>query len=131
MTAQRKVLLPLVLTFIFVNSFLFTAKNLLLKWNIDRDVVITANLIFFVVSLLVFTMQRKALSNPNPHVFVRSVMGGMMLKMFVCIIAVIIYVVAAGKGYNKPGVFASLFLYLIYLVVEVAVIMKLNKRTDA
>jgi lysylphosphatidylglycerol synthetase-like protein (DUF2156 family) len=131
MTAQRKVLLPLVLIFIFINSFLFVAKNLLTKWNIDRDVVITANLIFFIVSVLVFLMQRKALANPNPHAFVRSVMGGMMLKMFVCIIAVIIYVVAAGKAYNKPAVFASLFLYLVYLVVEVAVIMKLNKRTDA
>jgi hypothetical protein len=131
MTAQRKVLLPLVLTFIFINSFLFVAKHLLTKWNIDRDVVITANLIFFIVSVLVFLMQRKALANPNPHAFVRSVMGGMMLKMFVCIIAVIVYVMAAGKSYNKPGVFASLFLYLIYLVVEVAVIMKLNKRTDA
>ncbi len=131
MNAQRKVLLPLVLTFIFVNSFLFAAKNWLIKWNIDRDVVITANLLFFVVSLLVFFMQRKALANPNPHAFVRSVMGGMMLKMFVCIIAVVAYVMTAGKDYSKPSVFVSLFLYLIYLTVEVAVIMKLNKRTDA
>src|SRR6186713_366290 len=117
MSPQRKVLLPLVLLFIIVNSFLLTANSMLTRWGVDRDILIIANVIFFVVSLIVFLMQRKALSNPNPHAFVRSVMGGMMIKMFVCIIAVVIYVLTAGKGYNKPAVFASLFLYLIYLVV--------------
>lgn len=131
MNPQRKVLLPLVLLFIIVNSFLLTAKGMLTKWGVDRDVVIIANVLFFLVSVLVFFMQRKALTNPNPHAFVRSVMGGMMIKMFICIIAVVIYVVASGKDYSKPAVFASLFLYLLYLAVEVAAIMKLNKRTDA
>lgn len=131
MSPQRKVFLPLVMVFIIFNALFLTGRSWLAKWNIDQEVVIWANLLFFVISLLVFLMQRKALSDKNPHVFVRSVMGGMMIKMLVCIIAVVAYVMAAGKNYSKPAVFVSLGLYIVYLAVEVGVIMKLNRRTDA
>lgn len=131
MNPQRKVFLPLVIIFLIINAFLLTSRSLLAKWNMDREVLIGANVLFFIMSLLVFIMQKKALTNTNPHVFVRSVMGGMIIKMLVCIVAVVIYVVTAGKAYNKAAVFASLFLYLIYLTIEVGAIMKLNKRRDA
>ena len=54
-----------------------------------------------------------------------------MIKMFVCVIAVVIYVLLIGKAFNRPGVFIALVLYLVYLCVEVAVLMKLNKRKNA
>jgi hypothetical protein len=123
--------MPLVLVFVFINALLMLLKARLAKWGIDQEVLIIANLLFFSISVLVFFMQRKALSNPNPHAFVRSVMGGMMIKMFVCIIAVVTYVILSGNAYNKPAVFCSLFLYLIYLAVEVGTIMKLNKKPNA
>jgi|SRR5882672_6613277 len=131
MKRERKVILPILLVFIIVNGFLLTATSLFTKWNIDRDMLLIANLIFFTISMLVFFMQKKGLQNANPHVFIRSVMGGMMIKMFICIALVIGYVLLAGDSYNKPAVFISLFLYIIYLIVEVAAIMQLNKKTNA
>lgn len=76
-------------------------------------------------------MQKKALNNANPNVFVRSVMGGMLIKMFVVITAVIVYRLVAGNSVSKVSVFASMFLYLLYLGVEVAIITKLNKQKNA
>jgi hypothetical protein len=58
-------------------------------------------------------------------------MGGMMLKMFVCAIAVLAYVVIIGNDYNKKAVFISLFFYLIYLAVEVAILTRLNNKKNA
>jgi hypothetical protein len=128
MDPRKKSIIPLVAIFFLLSGALTASKNLLARWGIQYDVLIIANCLFFTVSLLAFFMQRKALSNRNPNVFVRSVMGGMMIKMFVCIIAVIVYRLLAGNSLSKVSVFAAMFLYLLYLVVEVAVITKLNKQ---
>jgi chromosome condensin MukBEF MukE localization factor len=91
-----------------------------------------ANGLFFIISIISFLIQRKGLHNKNPHVFVRSVMAGMMVKMAICIVAIIAYVYFSGEAFNKRGVFIALFLYLIYLATEVFVVMKMNKnkKTD-
>lgn len=126
-----KVVLPLVLTFALFTVALFFAQLFLHEQRVDFTILIAANCLFFFISLLAFRMQRKAMTNPNPNVFIRSVMGGMMLKMFVCIAAVMAYVMASGKNFNKPSVYISMLIYLVYLVVEVALVMKLNKRKNA
>jgi high-affinity Fe2+/Pb2+ permease len=76
-------------------------------------------------------MQARALKNKNPNVFIRSVMGGMILKMFACIIAVFIYVQLSGADFNKRSIFTALCLYLVYLAVEVRSVMKLNRNKNA
>jgi uncharacterized membrane protein YdcZ (DUF606 family) len=98
--------------------------------GIDFTILNIANGIFFLLSLLTFIMQRKALENSNPNVFVRSVMGGMLIKMFVTISVVIVYRLIAGNSVSKVSVFSAMFLYLLYLGVEVAVITKLNRKKN-
>ncbi len=100
-------------------------------YGVDVNVLLGANGIFFIINILVFLYQKQALTNPNPNVFIRSVLGGMMVKMFVCAIAVFGYVVLLGPTYNKKAVFISMFLYLIYLAVEVATLMRLNNKKNA
>jgi uncharacterized membrane protein len=131
MKARQKQLFPLILLFVFLNIFFLTAKSIFQKWGIDREVLIIANILFFLISLIAFSLQRKAMQKTNPHAFVRSVMGSMMIKMFVVIIAVIIYTLLSGALFNKPSVFIALFLYIIYLAVEVAIVMKMNKQKNA
>ena len=131
MNAGKKLIVPLIAIFVIFNGALIATKSLLSKWGIDSNVLIIANVLFFLISLLAFFMQQKALNNSNPNVFVRSVMAGMLIKMFVCITAVIIYRLIAGNAVSKVSVFAAMFLYLLYLGVEVAVITKLNKQKHA
>ncbi len=131
MNARNKLIIPLITLFVIFSGSVVASRNLLAKWGIDSDVLVIANIIFFLVSLLAFFMQQKALNNSNPNVFIRSVMGGMLVKMGVVITAVIVYRLVAGNAVSKVSVFAAMFLYLIYLVVEVAVITKLNKQQHA
>ena len=125
-----KMLLPLLLIFISVNAFILLTPALWLKYHIDQDVLIYANLIFLLTGILVFFIQKKALTNSNPNVFIRSVMSGMLIKMFTTVIAVFAYVMLAGKGFDKKAVFISLFLYLIYLAAEVIAISQQNKKRN-
>jgi len=131
MKKLRSVLAPVVLIFILFNSFFVFAEKFLTKWGLNNSVLIIANLLFFAITLIAFFMQQKALKNSNPNVFVRSVMGGMMIKMAICIVAVFVYAFAFKENFNKRTILAAMFLYLIYLAAEVLVATKLNKQTNA
>lgn len=131
MNPRFKVLLPLVICFVILSALIFAASLIFPGTVIDYRVLMGGNCIFFFVSLIAFRIQRRALQNTNPNAFVRSVMAGVMIKMFVCIAAVMAYVLLSGKYFNKPAVFISMLLYLVYLGVEVAVLMKLNKQKNA
>jgi hypothetical protein len=130
MQPQKKIIFPLLLVFSIANLTLYAAREILAKWGIDSNVLFFANGIFFLLSLEAFFMQRKALQNANPNVFIRSVMGGMLIKMFFTITAVIVYRLIAGNSVSKVSVFSSMFLYLLYLGVEVSIITKLNRQKN-
>jgi len=131
MKAKRNLLLPLLLVFIICNGFFISAKTLLAKWGIDNGVLIIANSLLLLLALITFFVQQKALQNKNPNVFVRSVMAGMMIKMFTCIIAIFVYWFVMKDKFSKASVVAAMLVYLIYLVVEVKMITKLNRQKNA
>jgi Ca2+/Na+ antiporter len=93
--------------------------------------LIIANSLFVIITLITFFIQQKALKNSNPNVFFRSVMAGMMIKMFVCIIAIIIYWLVMQDKFSRATVFAAMLIYLIYLVIEVRLVTKLNRQKNA
>jgi hypothetical protein len=99
--------------------------------NIDVEVLQAANIILYILSLITLNLQVKAMNNTNPNVFMRSVMGSMMIKMFIVVAIVFAYAILSGDHFNKRGIFISLFFYLIYLAVEVYSLMKLNSQKNA
>ena len=131
MNSRIKVLLPLLITFLVLAIFIFAAKIFYAGKGIDYMVVMIANCLFFLISLFVFRMQVRAMQNSNPNVFIRSVMSGMIIKVFACIIAVVAYYFLSRELFNKPAVYISMIIYIIFLTVEVRTIMKLNKTKNA
>ncbi|HTB51728.1 MAG TPA: hypothetical protein VK718_03050 [Ferruginibacter sp.] len=126
-----KKLVPLFIVFILFTMLPFLLQAVVTKLGLDKNVLLAANLLFFILGIGTFFIQRKALQNSNPNVFIRSVMSVMMIKMFVCIIAVLVYVLAMSDVYSTSSIFASLFLYFIYLIVEVTMMLKLNNQKNA
>lgn len=129
MSIATKALAPFLIIFFVVNIIVGAAWNPLVRMGMDNYVLLGANALFLLMNILVFFIQKKALTNANPNVFIRSIMSGMMIKMFLCVIAVLIYTVSIGDKFNKSSVFVSLLLYLVYLGVEVMVMTRLNKKT--
>jgi hypothetical protein len=130
MGVQRKLMLPLVLVFIIINTLLIVFKGRLEAWGVNREMLLGANCLFFLLNMLAFWLQRKALDNSNPNVFIRSVMGSMFLKMMVVVAVFFVYISIVKKTVSKPAVFAAMFMYLLYLAAEVAALMKLNKQKN-
>ena len=82
----------------------------------------------FVIFILSFFVAQNGLKNTNPRAFVRSVYGSMMIKLFTCIIAAVIYIAIYKKDLNKPALFTLMGLYLVYTFIEVATLTKMLKQ---
>lgn len=123
-----KMLKPIIIIFVVFVTFIIVGNNLLVKYSVNKNVLLSANVLFLITGVFVFFMQKKALTNSNPNVFIRSVIAGMMIKMFSTVIAVLSYVLIEGSGYNKKAVFLSLLMYLVYLATEVFAISKQLKK---
>jgi hypothetical protein len=119
--------------FVIIGVISIFLKEFVKRNHINIDVVVLqgANAILYILSLITLNLQIKAMNNTNPNVFIRSVMGSMMIKMFIVVAIVFAYTILSGDHFNKRGIFISLFFYLIYLAVEVYSLMKLNSQKNA
>jgi len=131
MNFSFKSVLPLVITFLFLTVLSIAGNFFLADKGINYLVVMGGNCLFFLVSLFVFRMQYVAMYNSNPNVFIRTVISGMIIKMFACVIGVVAYYFISKDAFNKPAVYISMCIYIVYLVVEVRTVMKLNKTKNA
>ena len=96
---NKKPFLPVVLLFVILNAFFLTGKNMLQRWNVDHEVLIVGNALLFGITLISFLLAQKGLRNTNTHAFIRSIIGGIMIKLFVSVIAAFIYISIFKKEY--------------------------------
>ena len=120
---------PVVILFLILNAFFIAGDGLLHKWRVKNEVLIVGNAILFVITLISYLLAKNALKNNNPNVFVRAIIGGIMIKLFVAIIATFVYTATSKVQVNKPALFTCMGLYLVYTFLEVSVLTKELKRT--
>ena len=118
---------PIIFFFIIVNAFVATGRNLLELHGFDQTVLMVGNLIVFLATILSFLFASRGLKSTNPQAFVRSIYLSIMVKLFVCIIAALIYIFIFRNNLNKPALFTSMGLYLVYTFIEVSMLTKLLK----
>ena len=123
-------LLPVIIVFVVLVAGLFIFRTQLEAKGFDFKILLVANVFLLLLQFVSFAMQHNALKNSNPNVFIRSVMGGMMLKMFGSVALVLGYTLMSGDSFNKRSVFLAMLLYLVYLGAEVIAISRLNKQKD-
>ena len=131
MNLRLKLIAPLFFTFLACTLVFFGGHFVENKWGIDYNALIAINSLFFLASLLIFRLQYNAMQDKNPQVFVRSIMSGTLIKMLICVAVIVGYVLLLGKNFNKPVIYIAMVLYVVYLVTETRLMMKLNKNRNA
>jgi hypothetical protein len=119
---------PVVLLFVIVNSLAVGLRFKWDAWNVSQDLLIYGNLFLFAVTFFSFLIAKRGLQNNNPHAFVRSIYGSIMFKLFLCLIAAVIYIAIYKKDLNKPAFFALMGLYLVYTFLEVSILTRLLRH---
>jgi len=64
----------------------------------------------------------------TPGAFVRGVSSATFLKLMVCMIAVLVYVLMNRVNIHKPTVFVLMGIYAVYTVVETSMLSKLARE---
>lgn len=125
---NRKLFQPIILLGVILQCFFILGKGWLAKYGIDQGVLIIGNLILFLVSLASLYFLVSGFLHKNVQVFFRSVYGSLMIKMFVCAAAVVIYALANRATFNKPALYICMALYFVYSFIEVRMIFRLLKQ---
>ena len=119
----------LFLVFFILGSIIFLFQTAALsRFHFDNALLWAANIFFLTLSLITLALQIKSMKNKNPNVFIRSVMGGILIKMFGSLLAVFVYVIYNNYKFDKGSMFLGLCFYLFYLMAEVTTLMKLNRK---
>jgi hypothetical protein len=121
---QKKLFVPIVLIFIFINSFALISKNFLLNHGFDQELLLWGNFLLFFIGITALLIQFHGLKAANPNVFVRSVYIVMIVKLFIVAIVLTTYILLNHRNINKPALFTLMGLYIVYTAVEVSSLMK-------
>jgi len=122
--------MPVVLLFLILNAFFIAGRTMLQRWNADQNVLMIGNALLFVITIISFLLAQRGLKNTNTHAFIRAIIGGIMIKLFVFIIAAFVYISIFKKQINKPALFTCMGLYLVYTFMEVGVLMKMLRTKN-
>ncbi len=123
---------PLLLLFVIVMVIIFIFKAVLQSAGFNISFLYIANTILFALSFSGFLLQLKGLRSANNNAFIRGVYASLLLKIFIVIIVVFAYVFLTHGKINKPSLFTSMGLYIVYTCVEVAQLMKIVRtKTNA
>jgi hypothetical protein len=126
----KKTLTPLVLIFIFINSFILLSKNFLINHGFDNELLLIGNFLLFSISIAAMLIQLRGVKSTNPNVFVRSVYVVMIIKLFIVAIVLTTYILLHNRIINKPAIFTLMGLYVVYTVLEVSGLMKLLRKKN-
>ena len=123
--------MPVLFLFVIVNVIIFLLKDVMARHDFDINFILIANLLLFVLIGFSMMVQLRSLHSANNHAFIRGVYTSMMIRMFVCMIAVFIYIYSMSGKVNKPGLFTAMGLYILYTAVEVNALMKAVRNKNA
>ena len=123
---KNKSYLILLLTTIMLLSieFILSSSN----GYFTRNVILIGTCVLAGISILSYYISSRNVNSDNPNQFVRGVMGGTFLKFFLCIVAAAIFIFLMKKNLHKPDLFLLMFVYLIFTVLETALLFILSKQ---
>ncbi|GAA4326678.1 hypothetical protein [Flaviaesturariibacter amylovorans] len=124
----RKPYFSLVLLFVILNAVFIAGRAPLERAGFDQSVLLIGNVLLFLITIGSFLVGSRGLKSSNPHAFLRSVNGSVMLKLFLCVIAAFIYIATFKKQLNKPALFTLMALYLVYTFVEVSALTRMLRN---
>lgn len=94
----------------------------------DMTSLMIGNAILAGVSLTSFYIISQGMKTGNANAFVRAKLTGTMLKFFVCIAVLLVYIFVKEKIVHKPSLFLFLGMYIVYSAIEAVPLSRMAKK---
>ena len=85
------------------------------------------NLVMAILSLSTYIIVEKQ-KTARPQAFVRGVSGASFLKLMVCMVSILVYVLLNRSHIHKPSVFVLFAIYTVYTIIETTALSKLVRE---
>ncbi len=126
--ASGRPFLPILLVFILTSLLILAGHGFLAERKTDPSVLLVGNGLLFLVTAVSFYLYSKGLHNNNIQAFLRVMYGSLLVKFFVCLVAVLIYGAVARQAVNRNGILGCFVLYMLYTFLEVRILLYLSKK---
>lgn len=127
-----KKFIPVIGLFLLINMVVIIFGNSLKEAGFNIGFLLSANAVLFILTFFGFYIQTKGVRSDNVNAFIRGIYSSLLLKMFVIVAAIVIYILIMGGQTNKPSILTSMGIYLVYTTLEVIQLMKIaRKKPDA
>jgi hypothetical protein len=123
-----KKFIPVIALFVLINVLALIFKTFLVQQGYEIHFLLGANAVLFLLSFFGFFIQTKGVHATNLNAFIRGVYSSILMKMFVIMGAILIYILVTGGEVNKPSILTSMAFYLLYTSIEVIQLMKIARR---
>jgi tellurite resistance protein TehA-like permease len=120
--------LPILAFSLIVSILLLAGARALRDRNIDDHILLAGNILLFAVTAISYFIHLRSIRTPNPHAFVRTVYGSLIVKMVACMVAALLYGYTT-KSVNKNAIFGCFILYVVYTFLEVKILLKFLKKS--
>lgn len=84
------------------------------------------NVVMALLSFIAFALVQQHIDKPG-NAFVRGVSGASFLKLMVCMVAMLIYIVLNRQHLHKPSIFILFGIYAIYTTSETLLLSKMAR----
>lgn len=123
---MKKALVPATIVLFIILSavfYLLSQSNPDYKFNL----LMGGNILMALITVVSYFIVKKNVGN-RPQAFVRGVFSGSLLKMFICIAAILGYVMINRPNVHKPSIFVLLGIYAAYTFVETIILSRIAKE---
>ena len=131
MNKKSTLYLPLFIVFGLVFILVIAFKDFLANKDVNTNFILGANFILFTLSIAGLFIQGRGAGSVNLNAFLRGIYTSLLMKMFLIVGAVLVYITIMGGEVNRPAIFICMALYFIFTAIEIKQIMKIvRKKTD-
>ena len=112
---RKNFAITIVTIFVLLSVVFYTMKFYAPYFNLIA--LEAGNTIMALLSLTTFVMVKKQ-TDSRPQAFVRGVYSASFLKLMVCMVSILVYVLLNREHIHKPSVFVLFGIYAIYTIIE-------------
>src|ERR1700760_929514 len=112
---KRQFIISVIVIFVAVSAVVYVLNVRVPVFQ--TSVLEIGNVIMASLSLITYFLVNRQIGG-SPHAFVRGVYSASFLKLMVCMVSILVYVLLNRTHIHKPSVFVLFGIYAVYTITE-------------
>lgn len=120
---KRQFIVSTVVIFIALTGILYGLKVNMPAYQFC--ILEVGNVIMALLSFITYLLIGRQIGNNNTQAFIRGVYSSSFLKLMVCMVSILVYVLLNKEHIHKPSVFVLFGIYAVYTISETWLLSKI------